>query len=200
LIKRCITGAVVARRLLGLFISFPGRLLSDDTVHTTFIIWYDNFRNHFGGDHHGRLVQNPNQPSVWTEGRCRCQLFTAYPHNIRGSDRFFTYISEKKDAERKTREEKLTSHGETLVKAFTDFHYQQLGCGRVSRKPIDLDWRKYLELFTYHKEFLEHLYTDDIALYDSLSHNQAKFEYDLDKLIYGVDLKARHLGGIVTIA
>jgi hypothetical protein len=129
------------------------------------------------------------------EGRGDSKLLTIYPDSIRSIDRFVTYISEKKDAEQKTREEKLVLHGETLVKAFTDFHYQQLGRARVSRKPLELDWRKYIELLTYHSELLENLYTCDRALYDSMNQNQTKFEHDLEELIQGVEFKARHLGG-----
>ncbi len=182
-------------RLLALFISFHARLLSDDTVHTTLTIWYDNFRSHFSGNNPGSLIQNPNQHSLWREGRGDSKLLTIYPDSIRSIDRFVTYISEKKDAEQKTREEKLVLHGETLVKAFTDFHYQQLGRARVSRKPLELDWRKYIELLTYHSELLENLYTCDRALNDSMNQNQTKFEHDLEELIQGVEFKARHLGG-----
>jgi hypothetical protein len=55
-------------RLLALFISFHARLLSDDTVHTTLTIWYDNFRSHFSGNNPGSLIQNPNQSLGEKEG------------------------------------------------------------------------------------------------------------------------------------
>jgi hypothetical protein len=44
----------------------------------------------------------------------------------------------------------------------------RLGLGRVSKKPVELtDRRAYTELFTYHDEFLQNLYTGHRMLYDS---------------------------------
>jgi hypothetical protein len=65
---------------------------------------------------------------------------------------------------------------------FKEFAYADFKRRKVSKRPIELSWRAYIELYTYHKEFLQHICTGHIKLYASLDENQAKFEHDLDGL------------------
>ena len=68
----------------------------------------------------------------------------------------------------KRRQEKKILPLMVMNQSFIDFHYERLGLGRVSKKPVELtDRRAYTELFTYHDEFLQHLYTGHKMLYDS---------------------------------
>ncbi len=65
---------------------------------------------------------------------------------------------------------------------FKDFAYTDFNRNKVSKKPIELSWQSFIELFTNHKEFLQHLCTGHIKLYASLDENQARFEHGLDEL------------------
>ena len=56
------------------------------------------------------------------------------------------------------------------------FHYQQFGFRRASRKPIEIDWRAYIELFTYRKELLQHLSTGHNDFYALIYKNEGKFD------------------------
>jgi hypothetical protein len=190
------SGAFVVYRVLNaLFISFPARILSHATLHTAFFVWYDNFRRHLSRNNRCCRIWKSNNVCIWPEGRNASEFSVVRTHRFGDANGFFTYRSEKKYAERKEREERLVSHGNKIIKDFIDFHYERLGLGRVSRKPIELCWRDYFELFTYHKELLQHLHTGHNDLYSSLDKNQAKFEHDLDELIRGIALDVKTLRG-----
>ncbi len=89
----------------------------------------------------------------------------------------------------------ITVHRSKLMTQFKEFAYTDFKRGRISKKPIELSWRAFIELFTSHKEFLQHLCTGHDNLYALLDTNQAKFEHDLDELIRGIEIDAKTLKG-----
>jgi hypothetical protein len=99
-------------------------------------------------------------------------------------------IKLRQDEECRSREQNIKSHRDELLKRYNEFHFVN------SLKPIELSWRQYIELFTWHKILLQHLYTGHRTLYDLLDHDQARFENGLEHLLYGFSLHTDSLGGV----
>lgn len=97
---------------------------------------------------------------------------------------------------RKEREQSIKSHRNKLMTEFIEFSYTKFGRGKVFRKPIELSWRQYIELFAFSKIFLQHLCTGHKEIYALLDNNQLRFENGLEHLIRGFSLDTDSLGGV----
>jgi hypothetical protein len=104
--------------------------------------------------------------------------------------------SRLKKSEADQEEKQIVSHRSKLMTQFKDFAYTDFKRIKVSKKPIELSWQSFIELFTYHKEFLQHLCTGHIKLYASLDENQARFQHGLDELTHDDEIGSNVLQGV----
>jgi hypothetical protein len=91
----------------------------------------------------------------------RSQLFTHYSYSRGWTSAFFICWLDKRDEESKKRRERLTDHCDRLISEYNTYVNNNL-------RPIDLGWKGYLSGFRYNKEFLQHLHTGHIEVYDLL--------------------------------
>ncbi|MGC1930210.1 MAG: hypothetical protein WA667_14650 [Candidatus Nitrosopolaris sp.] len=91
------------------------RILSHDTLHTAFLVWYDNFCGHLSGNNFSCRIWKSNNVSIWPEGKNAPECSVVRTHLFGSDNGFFTYISEKL----KETEERLVSQGNKIIKDFT---------------------------------------------------------------------------------